>query len=146
MPTKKTDTNTPSTIKSAKTKSTSKKIVVKKKQPKAQDPFDAFIAQFVAQQEAQEQERIEDEHFRLQIVWAGQLLLRTHTEIFQSPYLANMCTAFATDGDTNEGDLDRLDYLTQQEFGCSLDEIEVPPRMLAEAGLICSDCLEKLES
>jgi hypothetical protein len=144
MSTKKTDTTTPSTLKSAKSKG-EKIVVKKKKQKKAHDPFDAFIAQFVAQQEAQAIENMEADFFHMQTVWAGQLLLRTHTEIFQSPYLAHMCTAFATDGDTNEGDLDRLNHLTQQEFGCALDEIEVPPRMLAEAGLICQDCLAGLE-
>ena len=145
---KKIDIDTPFPVKSAKTKNTGKKIVIqKKKQKEAPDPFKAILKDLIKQQEIQEQERIEDEFFHLQTVWAGQLLLKTYPEIFQSPYLAHMCTAFALGdlGEIQEDDLDRLDHLTQQEFGCSLDEIEVPPRMLAEDGLICQECLAEME-
>ncbi len=139
MATKKTEMNTPFTP-------SPRKIVITKKK-KEHDPFDVFVKQILAEQEAQDQEQIEAEYFHLQTVWSGQLLLRTYPEIFKSPYLAHMCTAFAL-GDLeeiSEDDLDRLDFLTQQEFGCALDEMEVPPRMLVEAGLICSDCLAGME-
>lgn len=143
MATKKTGMNTPFAP-------SPRKIVItkKNKQQNEHDPFDAFVKQILAQQEAQDQEQIEAEYFHLQTVWAGKLLLRGYDSLFSSPYLAHMCTAFAL-GDpeeTTEDDLDRLDFLIQQQVGCRLDELEVPTNMLADACLICSDCVADMNS